>query len=303
MINKFRGELALLVTVIIWGYGFVAVGQSLYYMSPFQMLFIRFAVALAASIIVFHKKIIKLDKDTLIKGLILGTIQFVGFCFQTVGFVYTTPSNNAFLTSVYVIIVPLIAFFLFRRKPDIHELIGAAIAMVGISVLTFNHGGPMNIGDILTLLCAVAFAFQIFYTTKFMKDKDPVGITIMMIASCFVLSSGGMLIEGNKFTMPPSEGIYAILFLALISTFFSTILQNYGQKFTTETRAAIFFSTEALWGTIFSVIFLNEVVTVKLIIGGLLIFTAIVIAETKLGLGVKPAPALKPNSVLADADL
>ena len=233
----------------------------------------------------------------------MGTIQFVGFCFQTVGFVYTTPSNNAFLTSVYVIIVPLIAFFLFRRKPDIHELIGAAIAMVGISVLTFNHGGPVNIGDILTLLCAVAFAFQIFYTTKFMKDKDPVGITIMMIASCFVLSSGGMLIEGNKFTMPPSEGIYAILFLALISTFFSTILQNYGQKFTTETRAAIFFSTEALWGTIFSVIFLNEVVTVKLIIGGLLIFTAIVIAETKLGLGVKPAPALKPNSVLADPDL
>ncbi len=296
MMHKYRGEAALLLTVIIWGYGFVAVSQSLVYLTPFQMLFARFVIGVLATLVFFRKRIGLIDQDTLIKGAKLGTIQFIGFSFQTIGFIYTTPANNAFLTSVYVILVPLIALLLYKRKPDRFELTGAIIAMAGIFVLTYNSGAPVKLGDMLTLVCAVAYAFQIFYTTIYMKGKNPIDITIVMIATCMVLSGIATLVEGKPMEVPPPDGISAILFLALASTFFSTILQNYGQKYTTETRAAIFFSTEALWGTIFSVMFLGELITMKLVIGGILIFIAILAAELKISFSKQTAVEIKPNS-------
>ena len=79
MMHKYRGEAALLLTVIIWGYGFVAVGQSLVYLTPFQMLFARFVIGVLATLVFFRKRIGLIDQDTLIKGAKLGTIQFIGF--------------------------------------------------------------------------------------------------------------------------------------------------------------------------------------------------------------------------------
>lgn len=103
--------------------------------------------------------------------MLLGTILYIAFALQTVGLQYTTPSKNAFLTAVNVIIVPIIAFAVYKRRIDGYEIIGSMMAIVGIGCLSLQGSMTMNIGDILSLACAVAFAFDIFFVQIFSYKK------------------------------------------------------------------------------------------------------------------------------------
>lgn len=99
--------------------------------------------------------------------------MYIAFALQTVGLQYTTPSKNAFLTAVNVIIVPLIAYAVYKRRIDGYEIIGSIMAIVGIGFLSLQGSLTMNIGDALSLACAVAFAFDIFCTNLFVQKKMP----------------------------------------------------------------------------------------------------------------------------------
>ena len=104
----------------------------------------------------------------------LGLFLYGAFALQTVGLQYTTPSKNAFLTAVNVIVVPFISFVIFKRKFDRYELMGAVLAMTGVGAISLQLNGGVNIGDVLTLGCAVLFAFQIFYTSVYVQKEDPI---------------------------------------------------------------------------------------------------------------------------------
>ncbi|KAF5078677.1 EamA-like transporter family protein [anaerobic digester metagenome] len=289
MKRKIPGEIILLLTAIIWGYGFVAVANSLDSLTPLQLLFLRFSIASLILAGVFHKRVPQLKKRTIHRGIILGTLFFIGFVLQTFGMKYTTPSKNAFLTGVNVIIVPIIAYFLYKRKLARQEVFGAVLSIIGIGLLTLRTDGQVNIGDLLTLGCAVAFAFHIFYTTLYMEKEHPADIAIIQTVTCMVLSGLAAAAEGTPFAPFNQSGLVSVLYLAVFSTSLTTLLQAYGQKYTSETRSAILLSTESLWGTLFSFLFLNETMTVRLIAGGLIIFSAILLAEIK--------PAKKPEPV------
>ena len=131
------------------------------------------------------------------KGTILGLFLYVAFVLQTVGLQYTTPSKNAFLTAVNVVIVPFIGFLLYKRKIDLFELSGAVIALIGVAVLSLKLSAEVNIGDLLTLCCAVGFAFHIFYTAKFVKDEDAVLLTIVQMAVAAVISWIVVIFKGE----------------------------------------------------------------------------------------------------------
>lgn len=280
-IDRFKGEAALLVTAMFWGYGFVATAIALESFSTYQLLFFRFLIASVFLIIFFFRKVRSIRMDIIRKGALTGSFLFFGFVLQTIGINYTTPSRNAFLTSVNVVIVPIIAYFIFRRRLDLNEVVGAVLSLVGIGILTLELGGAVNIGDLLTLGCAVVFAFQIFYTGLFMKGQDPIEMTIVQIFTCTLLSGAFLLFSGDPAPVIKEGTLQSLFYLGLISTCVSTILQMYGQKYTSETRASIFMSMEALWGTVFSVIFIGEPMTLRLILGGAVIFTAILISEIK----------------------
>ena len=281
MKKRIPGEVILLLTAVIWGYGFVAVANSLDSMTPFQLLFLRFGIASVVLSTVFFRRLRGLTKPTIRKGAILGALLFLGFVLQTIGMTYTTPSKNAFLTGVNVIIVPLIAWFLYKRKLTRQEVAGSILAMIGIGLLTLQFNGNVNIGDLLTLGCAVAFAFQIFYTTLFMDGENPVDMALVQIITSMLLSGGAVLLERAPITMPPQSGVLSILYLAIFSTSITTILQSWGQKYSSETRSAILLSTESLWGTLFSFLFLGEAMTLRLVAGGLIIFASILLAQIK----------------------
>lgn len=169
--KQYIGDGMLFITAIVWGSGFVVTAIALEYLSAYQVMAGRFIIAAIILSLLFRKRFQTFTKSIVWKGAILGTILYVGFALQTVGLEYTTPSKNAFLTAVNVVIVPLIAYMVYKRKVDRYETIGSIIAIIGIGFISLQGSMTINIGDALSLACAVAFAFDIFYTNHFVKRK------------------------------------------------------------------------------------------------------------------------------------
>lgn len=296
--RKYIGEIGLIITAIIWGSGFVASAVSLEYYTPYQILAGRFLIGVIILCVLFYKRLKNIKKSTLIKGTILGLFLYIAFVLQTVGLQYTTPSKNAFLTAVNVVIVPFIGFLLYKRKIDMFELVGAVTALVGVAVLSLKLSSEINIGDLLTLCCAIGFAFHIFYTAKFVKDEDAVLLTIVQMVIAAVISWMVVIFKGETSFSVESEGLLPLLYLGIFSTTIAYLLQTVAQKYITETKAAIILSTEAFFGMAFSVAILSEVMTTKMIIGAVLILVAIIISETKFSFLKKK----KLNKMLARGD-
>lgn len=279
--RKYIGEIFLIITAIIWGSGFVASAVALESFTPYQILAIRFLIGTIILSIVYMKKLKTVRKGTLMKGFILGTFLYLAFLLQTVGLQYTTPSKNAFLTAINVVIVPFIGFLLYKKKIDKRELFGSVLAMIGVGFISLKLTLEVNIGDVLTLLCAIGFAFQIFYTSMFVKDEDPVLLTLTQLMTAAALGFIFMFFRGEVAMTASREGWLAVLYLGVFSTTVAYLLQTFAQKFTSETKTAIILSTESVWGMVFSILLLREVVTFSMVIGAILILIAIVISETK----------------------
>lgn len=293
--GKYKGEILLLITALMWGSGFIGMDIGLEYLTVFQIMAGRFTLATIILCIIFRKKLKLINKAVLWKGAVLGAILFLAFVIQTYGLVYTTPSKNAFLTALNVIFVPLLAYLVYKRRFDRFEILAAFIAIIGIGFLSLQGSMSMNIGDMLSILCAVAFAFDIFYTNVFVKTEDALALTIVQFMTASILSLFMAAVMGELTLDVPTEGIYAIVYLAVFCTVIAYACQNVGMQYANPTKSAIILSTEALFGTILSVIILHEILTGRMIIGCILIFGAIIIAE------VKPTFRRKKKSVEAQS--
>lgn len=279
--QKFKGELLMLITAVMWGSGFVGMAKGLEYWTVFQLMAGRFLLASIILSFIFYKKLKLISKAVIWKGAILGAILFVAFALQTMGLEYTTASKNAFLTAINVIIVPIIAYVIYKRKIDRFEFIAAGVAVVGIGFLSLQDSMTINIGDFLSILCAVGFAFDIFYTNVFVKAEDALALTIVQFYTATVLSVVSVIVLGEVPTTYTSEGLGIIVYLAIFCTAVAYVCQNIGMQYANPTKSAIILSTESLFGTIFSVIILNELLTGRMLVGCVLIFFAILFAEVK----------------------
>lgn len=279
--GKYKGELLMLVTAIMWGSGFVGMAIGLEHWTVFQLMAGRFTLAAILLTIIFHKKLRLINQSVLWKGATLGAILFTAFVIQTYGLAYTTPSKNAFLTSINVLIVPIIAYVVYKRGFDRYEIMAAIMAVIGIGFLSLTNDFTINIGDLLSILCAVAFAFDIFYTNVFVKKEDALALTIVQFVTAAVLSVIGVLILGEIPTSASTEGIYSIVYLAVFCTLVAYVCQNVGMQYANPTKSAIILSMESLFGTLFSVWILHEILTGRMIVGCVLILIAVLFAEVK----------------------
>ncbi len=285
--NNFRGEFGLFITAILWGLGFVATALGIEAFSVIEVLALRFWVASIVLTLLFFKHLKKIDKKNLIYGFVLGSFLFFAFYFQTLGLTYTTTSKNAFLTSTNVVIVPLIGLLFYNRTLDIYNTIGALLTLLGIGFISYNPDFSINIGDMITLFCAVLFAFHIFYTSEFNKREG--NATLMSIIQMYVVamySTIALLFTDFSLGTFVSElsfdtSLLAILYSGVFSTAICFYLQTTSQKYTSESKAAIILSTEAIFGAIFSVILLNEILPPTTIVGCIIVFCAVLFTETK----------------------
>lgn len=281
MMKQYIADGMLVVTAIVWGSGFVITAIALEYLTAYQVMAGRFLLASIILTVLFGYKLKKVSKSVIWKGVLLGSILYIAFALQTVGLQYTTPSKNAFLTAVNVIIVPIIAFAVYKRRIDGYEIIGSLIAIVGIGFLSLQGSLTMNIGDALSLACAVAFAFDIFCTNLFVQKEDAIALTIIQFITASLLGVLVVVSQGDIPTTLEREAIYSIVYLAIFSTTLAYLFQNIANQYTSATKAAIILSTESFFGMVLSVIFLHEVLTSRMVVGAVLILLAILIAEVK----------------------
>ena len=269
----------LVLVTLIWGGGFIASDMALESLGPFQIMMLRFLLASilmgAGSI-----KILKtIKKEEIIAGSLMGVALFTAFALQIVGLQYTTPSKNAFLTSLNVVIVPFIAFIILKKKVGLKGILGAVLSVIGVAVLSLQGDFSLGLGDTLTLVCAIGFAFQIFLTSQFVqKYRVPVLNCVQMTVS-FILSVFGMIIFKETHFQITTKGTLSVIYLGAVSTAICYLIQTVCQKYVDETKAAIILSMEAVFGTVFSVIILHEVITLRMVIGSMIILAAVIISN------------------------
>lgn len=280
--NKKTADLVLAFVAMIWGTGFVASQMALDgNMSPFQMMSYRFFIASLLMTTIFWKEFKKITLEEIKAGGIIGFFLFAAFAFQTIGLQYTTPSKNAFLTATNVVIVPFLYWVILRRKPDKYSLIGAILTVTGISFLTLEGSLAISIGDLLTLICALGFAMHIISIGYYTQKYSPIKLTILQMIVAFIFSAISLLFTKDSAPLTTKGGL-AVIYLGVVSTTLAFLLQNIAQKYSNATKTAIILSTEAMFGTLASVIFLKEKLTLNMVIGCSIIFIAIIITETKL---------------------
>ena len=193
--KKYMAIAGLILVTVIWGGGFVASDMALDSLSPFQIMTIRFLLSsvLMGGISIRNLKGIK--KEEVTAGVFMGAALFIGFSLQIIGLQYTTPSKNAFLTATNVVIVPFIAFLICRKKVGFRGIIGAVLAIAGVGLLSLDKDLSLGLGDGLTLICAVGFAFQIFLTSIFVKKYRASVLNFIQMCTAGVLSLVFMIIR------------------------------------------------------------------------------------------------------------
>lgn len=279
------GKIALFGAALIWGGSFLIVKNSIDVMQPHVLIAIRFTIATLLLAIIFHKKLKMLNKDYLISGGIIGLFLFLAYSMQTIGVTDTTPGKNAFLTTIYCVLVPFFNWIIDKKRPDIYNFTAAILIVTGVGLVSLTPGFSIRMGDTFTLAGGVFFALHLVAIAKF-KDKDPILLTILQFAYSAVFG----WIAAFTFEDFPKvwniELITGLLYLSVLATAVALLLQNVGQKYTNPSQASIILCLESVFGVILSVIFYHEIITLRLFLGFLLIFIAVIVSETKIKLPV-----------------
>lgn len=280
----YKAELMLLFVTLTWGLSFPLLKILLQYVSPFMLVASRFTITLVFFVILYGRSFAISDYKLWKSGLILGVLLFLGYTLQTLGLYYTTASKSAFITGINLIFIPFIQYFVLRIKPGLFNLIGAMMVMAGLYIFTGTHLGPPNIGDILTIFCAVSFAVHIVLLSKFSETTDFLPLAFGQFLAMAVLSILSTLLLDNpifgeiKFEMN-FTAIVSFLIIALFSTLLSLVLMTKYQSSTTPFRAGIIYNTEAVFAAIFSYYLLKEVMSQSQVIAAIVIVAGLLISE------------------------
>jgi len=277
-----QAELALACIAFIWGATFVVVKQALLDVSTFLFLALRFTMASALLAFALRSRLSRRGPVLWRGGILCGLFLFIGYALQTAGLRITTASKSAFITGLYVVLVPLLASLVNRGKPRLAELAGAAIATAGTALMT--SGGlefRLNSGDLLTAGCAVAFSAHILAVAHYSRKMDYERLSLFQVAGVALLSwVAAGTIESPRIVW--SAGVwFALVVTAVLATALSFLLYTWAQRHTSAARAALIFALEPVFAGLTAWLVAGESWTVRSLSGALLILSGIVMVELK----------------------
>jgi drug/metabolite transporter (DMT)-like permease len=276
---RLQADGALVLITAFWGVTFVVVKGALSHGDPYSFLALRFSIGALALTAIARREM--LVPQTLRRGLLLGVFLFLGFVLQTVGLVTTTPSRSAFITGMYVVLVPVLGLALFRRRPRATSWVGVVLAAVGLRYLTgaeVGAGQGLSSGDWLTLGCAVAYAFHILLTEHYAPKSSVVSLVAVQLWVVAVLSALCLPFTGVRVEWTPSF-IGAAAFCGLFASAFAICVQTWAQARTTAVRVALICSMEPVFAGVYSVALGYETLGVREWVGGGLIVAGVLVAE------------------------
>lgn len=279
-----KANTLLLLISVFWGSGFIATKAALNgNVTAGFINFTRGTIFLVLALLFFHKKILKMTMSDFKTGMIAGLLNFGGFITQTVGMKYTTPSNNAFITATYVVILPVITWLIYKKPLEFKSFISIALCLLGMAILTgiTDKELSINIGDLYTLVCAVFYAASIAYLGYGANKTDSTIVAFMLALvqaigglGYFLIVDSGRLIDVNWKTV-----IFPLLYMGIICSFAAQTIQVIAQRHTSATAAGLIMMLEGFFGSVFSVAFGFEAFTSRLAIGGTIIMVSLMLME------------------------
>jgi len=278
--ESWRADLALLWNALVWGVTFSIIKEALQDVSPFLYNALRFTVATGCVGLLFHRQLRHIDRRTLGAGVLTGLCLGAGYGFQTLGLAHTTASKSAFITGFSVILVPFLMVSIERVTPRWTAALGAALAFLGLWFLTSAPGmGTLNAGDLLTLGCAVAFAFHIICVDLFTRRHAYVQLVFLQLLVATLANVPPIFLLEAPHMVPNMRVIGTILFTAVFCSALAFYIQNRVQRDTTPARTAIIFSMEPVFAALVAWGFYGEALGTLGIVGGACIVAGMLAAE------------------------
>ena len=206
----------------------------------------------------------------------------MAYAFQTIGLQYTTPGKNAFLTAIYCVLVPFLVWIIYRTRPDRFNIIAAVLCITGTGFVSLDGSLTVGVGEVLTLMCGFFFSVHLLAVSSFTKRIDVFALTILQFVAAGVCSLLMALVLCESLFVPAAQDLFRLLYLAVFATTIALLLQNVGQKHLSASGAAILLSLESVFGALCSILVYGERPDAAEYIGFALIFTAVIVSETKL---------------------
>jgi len=262
MNKRSKAVIMLYIIALIWGFAFIAIDYSLANgYGVFYILALRGLIAGLLLLPFFIKNKFWKNKHTFVHSIVCGVFFFLGYACQTIGQMHSSSDKSAFYTAFYVIFTPFIAYLFGKKSVKIKNFISIGLAIVGIFFLTFMANGlsfSFGISEVMLLLCALFFAFQIVWVSKYLKESDPLGSSSVMLLSMGILSLIAFFISSilGYESLPTSiKGFAGVLFAAIFSSGICSVLQFKAQKDVSPTKASLILVLETPIAIILSWIF------------------------------------------------
>ena len=295
MKRKLEGIFSLLLATVIWGGAFVAQSAGMNLIGPMTFQAVRCALAVFALILltllleirnwndIVHYVKKWSDPKLWITGLLCGLALFVATALQQVALLYTDAGKAGFLTAMYIVIVPLLGYFL-HKTPGINAIFGVGLAVVGMYLLCCAGVSQINIGDVMLLGCAVAFAVQITLVDKFAAQLDTLRLNCIQALVVTVISSVFMLFESPRLDTILDCWL-PLSYAGVLSMGAGYSLQIFGQKRLEPTSASMIMSLESVFAVVFGAIILREQMTDFETWGCVLVFAAVILSQLPDNIG------------------
>jgi len=292
------GNVLLLLTAIIWGTAFAAQRVGMDHIEPFTFGASRYVLAtlVLIPIIIFFdgrkkkapdyvaptpQEVQEENRQTLKGGILCGMALFIASSFQQIGIQYTSAGKTAFITALYIVLVPVFGLFL-KKKVTWLTWLGVALSAVGLYLLCIKEGFTIEMGDFIVFLCSICFAVHILLCDHFTDKANPLKLSFLQFFVCCILS----WIAAFAVETPTIAGIaaagFAIFYCGVFSAGVGYTLQMVAQKDTDPTIASLLMSLESVFGAVGGYFILHEVLSVKELIGCVVMFAAIIVAQIPL---------------------
>lgn len=287
--SKLKGNLMLILTALIWGTAFVAQSVGMDFVGPFTFLATRNiigGIVLIPCIFLLNKSVSKDNKekerenkkDLLVGGVLCGIVLCVASSLQQIGIIYTSVGKAGFITALYIVIVPILGVFL-KKKVQANVWLSVVISMAGLYLLCIKENSGINKGDFLVFLSAFAFSIHILVIDHFSPIVDGFKMSCIQFFVCGIIAS----VPAIMFENPELKNILAaytpILYSGIMSCGVAYTLQIVGQKYTEPVLASLILSLESVFAALSGWLILKEIFSGKELIGCILVFSAIIIAQ------------------------
>lgn len=272
--------LALTSVAAVWGASFVLMKDALEGQSVDDFLATRFIIATFALILIRPLVLRDISGEMLGKGAVLGLFLGSGYLFQTVGLHLTTAATTGFITGLYVVFTPILGALFLKSNVTRNEWIGVAMATIGLALLSLK-GFSIGLGELSVLLSALFFALHILGLGRWSGKFATYPLTIVQLGTIAVLSSILAVVDKGYELPNTNQEWKATIFTALLATSIAFLVQTWAQSKMDATVVAVVLTLEVVFAALFAVIAGQESLTLRALIGGTLIFSAMLFMQIR----------------------